>query len=446
MTVLSVVSALVVASCGGGAVEDDAASVATTEAAESEVPPAGAAAQRVASADGSLELAISAGAIDSDGGVTITAASAPDLEEEGFDLHVYDLAPSGLTFAAPAVVTLRIPSTGATAFPVVFVALEDESGVVEQLPAEVFTDGAEIVVESEIEHFSRLAFWVSGEEVPITNGCPTSMVVGESCEISVDIPSYGEPDADLDFTVGFDAASTFEVVEGPGYGATYTCTAATDSAVEMAQVHLNMPATALFFLFMKFGAEMRYQDASDSFSHFATCSEPEPGALEDDDPTGGLEGAVVASVADPEGDFLTAEDLSTFPQLEENPPAGIDITDVTVAYAPGGDTTIITVRFAGSFRELEADETRRLVLRPIFRRDGSYNFEIEYLGGPVFVSGGPEGASVEMEWLNDRTVRFTLQGFAPIAGDGVRISVFSEKEAGDGKAVQGDRADVDITE
>ena len=438
--------ALVAAACGGGTSDDATPPATSTPPPATEAPGSGGPAQTVTSADGVVELSIPAGAVDAATEITITAAAAPaELAVDGFELQVYELAPSGLRFSTPAGITMRLPSSGDAALPLVFVAVEDDSGAIEQLPADVFIDGTGVVIESEIEHFSWLALWVSGDEVPIHNGCPDTMVVGESCEVSVEIPSYGEPDASLSFTVGFPAQPYFQVAEGPRFAATYTCTAATDSPVEAIVVDLHMPARALFNLFEAVGAIMKYPSASDHWSQYVSCAEPEPGAV-DFDPTGGIPGAVVAEASDPEGDFLTAEDLSTFPRLEENPPAGIDITDVAVAYAPGGDQTVITVCFAGSFLDLEADETRRLVLRPIFRRDGSYNFEIEYLGGGAFVSGGPEGASVEMNWIAGNKVQFILSGFAPIPADAVRIDVFTEKGSGDEKAVQGDRADVDITE
>jgi hypothetical protein len=158
------------------------------------------------------------------------------------------------------------------------------------------------------------------------------------------------------------------------------------------------------------------------------------------------DGTTTVSGSDPAGDFVDGEALAGrgFDLVEENPPSGLDIINVDVDYRPDGDRTIITIRFAGPAQNLEDEDGRSVVIRTIFRRDSEYWFEIEYMGGTAYVSGGPEGTSLATEWLSPDTLRVTLDGQVPDAGDQVRVNVFSRVETGDGTAVAEDDATVDI--
>ena len=153
----------------------------------------------------------------------------------------------------------------------------------------------------------------------------------------------------------------------------------------------------------------------------------------------GLDGGTTVAATDPEGDFLSPAELESFSLIEQDPPAGLDMTDVVVDYVPGGDVTVVTVRFAGSFRDLETEEDRTVSIRPIIDEDGSYAFEADYREGSAFMSGAPEGTSVSAEWLSDDTIRFTIEGWMPGSQHSMRVNVFSLLDAGDDTAVQGDR-------
>lgn len=144
--------------------------------------------------------------------------------------------------------------------------------------------------------------------------------------------------------------------------------------------------------------------------------------------------------SDPKDDFIDAEALGErgFSLFEESPPPGMDILDVSAVHSDG--RTTIRVRFAGSYRDVEADPNRSVSIRPVFVIDGSYGFEIEYRADNAYLSSSPEGTSMLFEWVDDTTIQFSVDGFVPADGDEIRVSVFSRLATDEGDAVAEDQA------
>jgi hypothetical protein len=157
-----------------------------------------------------------------------------------------------------------------------------------------------------------------------------------------------------------------------------------------------------------------------------------------------IPGGTTATATDPEGDFVAADLLMErgFSLFEESPPPGMDITSVTADYLD--DLSVITVRFAGSYIDLESDGDRNVSIRPVFIVDGSYGFEIEYRNGDAYLSGAPDGAEMLFEWVLDTTIQFTLDGYDLESADQVRVNVFSRLATPDGDAVAEDQASLEV--
>ena len=440
-----VVFFLLSAACGGGD-EDPAAGASTTASTTlpATQPDSGSSARSVTSDDGMLELALPAGAVEDSVDVRISATSgnAP-TDPDAFQGYAYTLEPSGISFDEPVVATLTIPFSDRESIPVVIAGLGTDATDLEQVPTSATVQDGELTVTAQIAHFSLLEVWVAGNEVSIVHDCQDQMTVGDSCTVAVD----AAPDLEVDFFKH--GNEHFELMEPEAGVGVYTCTSPTEGSERFVDVTITANDLAVRAIFLAaFGALMDTRGDSQVEEWLWTeCVAGEAGPPPTDDPASEIDGGVAATVTDPEGDWTEADALAArgFSGFERPPPDGTDITDVSVAYAPDGSRTIVTVTFKGPGRALETEDGRSVTIRPIVRRDGEYFFEMQYRKGSSFVSSGPEGAELTVEWIDDNRIRFVLDGFVPMAGDEVRIVVFSENGTGDAKEVAEDEARVQIS-
>lgn len=150
----------------------------------------GAAGGTIASSDGMFGLAVPAGALTEDVEIRITSVPPSQFPSEfdGVDpsrLVLYDLQPSGLQFAAPAVVSLTISDAAideADSFgaelPLVFTLTEGATGleaeVADDVSMEVARGESDITIEGGVTHFSRFGV-VSGAFVVVADDVPSSV-------------------------------------------------------------------------------------------------------------------------------------------------------------------------------------------------------------------------------------------------------------------------------
>ena len=427
--------ALVATACGDDSGDD---TVATTGAGGD---------VSVTSDDGMVELVIPAGAIPADTDVSVTAAQVPgSLVVPGAEIFVYDLEPSGLEFGEPATLTMTMP-TDAEGIVVGVAALGSGPEDLEHIPASFVVSDGTLTVTTEISHFSMYVSWIGGEEITVVDECPEVMIVGAApCEVSIaDFDQH--PALRASFRVPGASTRFFTASFVRPDGALYSCQNPTDRLRFYAYVTVGVSDWTLEELFRLVGAKLEYKggDDYDDFEYYAQADCIVEESFFEDDPASRIPGGVAQTGTDPTGDFLEATDLMSrgFELVEQDPPSGIDITDIAVAYSPGGDVAEVTVCFAGPARSL-AGADRSLSIRPTFLRGGQYFFEASYRNGEVHLSGGPDGATVTHTWIAADKIRFRIEGFAPESGDEVRVSVFTEVQTAEGKAVQGDDADIAI--
>ena len=429
---------LVAATCGGG---DGSADDGPDEPA-----PTGGSGTVVVSDDGLVEQEIPPGAVPDGTEISVTAGEVPDsLRVPGADVFVYDLQPSGLQFDGTATLAMTVPRQVA-GIVIGVAAVGSGPDDLEHLPSAFVVQGGVLTITTEISHFSTYVSWIGGEEITVIDECPEQLIVGGPfCQLYVpDIEQH--PALTVSVRVPPSSQQFFSEWEERVDGSALACQNPTDELRALAVLEVFVSDWTLEELFRLVGAKLEYKGgAIDDFEYWnqADCIVDE--SFFEDDPASQIPGGVAETTTDPTGDFLAEADLLSrgFELVEQDPPPGVDITAVAVAYAPGGDVTEITVCFAGPARSL-AGEDRSLSIRPIFRRNGEYFFEADYRNGEVHLSGGPNGATVTYTWTAADKIRFRIEGFAPGSGDEVRVSVFSEVSTDAGKAVQGDDATVAI--
>jgi hypothetical protein len=197
---------LVIAACGGGSGDDTAARTS------SEVI--------VTSADGRARLRVPAGAMPADVTVGITAAAVPNaLVVDATEVVVYDLEPVGLAFDVPATLTVSFPVEAEPGIPLALVAVGDDPGSLEEVPAEALLIGEELVVEAEISHFSMAVVWVHEDRIAIDVDCAEEMALAETCSMSiVDPDRHGQVDYSF-----YAASGAYQVIDSSATSALFEC-------------------------------------------------------------------------------------------------------------------------------------------------------------------------------------------------------------------------------
>lgn len=431
------------AACGGG----DGPAQGEQGSDPTDAAVSGDGGSSVVSDDGLVELTIPAGSVPEGTDVSVTAAAMPEeLVVEGADVFVYDLEPSGLEFDNPATLALTLPRQ-AEGIVLGVVAVGDTPADLEHVPASFTVDDGTVTVTTEITHFSTFVAWIGGEQLTVIDECPQEMIVGGPlCDIRVeDFDQH--PGLRLFAQVPPSGEQFFTESQERPDGSVFSCQNPTDRLRPLANLSVGVFDWTLEELFRLVGAKIEYKggDDYDEFEYVAYADCIVEDSFFEDDPASQIPGGIAVTVTDPTGDFLAEEDLMSrgFGIIEQDPPPGLDIVDVAVAYAPDGDVTEVTVCFAGEARGLAGDG-RSLSIRPVFLRGGEYFFEASYMDGSSHVSGGPDGVTVTHVWTAADKIRFTIEGFAPTAGDQLRLDVFSRLSTDGGEAVQGDTATVDI--
>jgi hypothetical protein len=452
---IGVVLVLVAAACGGGS-------------GGNEEP--GTEGRVVASSDGVVEIAVPDG-VATDVDLTITpvdnlsepiAAAASD----GLIAREYDLGPDGTEFAEPVTVTFHLDAgdlglaPGELPFAVLVSGSDGEFEGYEDVLIERTEDT--VAVSGETSHFSKVAVLVGGVGVEMTpNGASADVGFYFNVTIEVgELAAFGLL-SDISETVRYEFFGGAPYLRVPddasgeiGPGALQTASTDIRCVLETPEATLVEYGAELSILREKLLPEAHgirlttTKTITGRIVGLAICdplSEPPPTTATTTTTTMPDLGALFEG-SDPTGDFYAAAVLMErgFEAFEAAPPAGLDITNVAVTYAPGGSQTIVTVTFAGDGRSLEEEAGRAVTITPGFRRGGEYLFDAYHSRESSFLSSGPEGATLSVEWLSDSIIQFTIDGFVPMAGDRVRVEVFSRFDESSGGEVAGDEAGVDV--
>ena len=164
----------------------------------------GAAGGTISSPDGAVGLTIPGGALSADTEITVRGTELADLDAAfsvmaGTALNVWELGPSGTSFAQPITVELRTPDTGASESELPGLALVTlADGAVEVLGGgSIRRDGDDLIVSGLLDHFTPLGLYDSPFSVSIT--APATAVMGQSFPvvITANDRNKGEEDAFL---------------------------------------------------------------------------------------------------------------------------------------------------------------------------------------------------------------------------------------------------------